>query len=252
MSDSGAAPSATSRWWRQQDRYGALLVLLVLNYLTALLFEGLNGGQGLILLLTILSLHFALHTSGVHGRVRFVALVACIVAVVIAVVEAGRGEADGSALLNLTMGLLLLTAPVAILRRILSHHRIVSIETLAAALCTYVLLGLGFANIYTALDTWSSGTFVDVGSADRLSDLTYFSFITLTTVGFGDIVATGDIARSLVVTEALLGQIILVTFVGRIVGQMNAGGREREEPVLEALKESHDELDPQDPTDDGG
>ncbi|OWY59584.1 hypothetical protein B7486_73790, partial [cyanobacterium TDX16] len=109
------AADATQRWWRQQDRYGALLLVLVLNYLTGLLFEGFAGGQGLVLALTILSLHFALHTSGVHGRVRLVAAIACGVAVVIAAEEAARGEANASALLSLVMGLLLLAAPIAIL-----------------------------------------------------------------------------------------------------------------------------------------
>jgi hypothetical protein len=238
------ATDATRRWWRQQDRYGALLLVLVLNYLTGLLFEGFAGGQGLVLALTIVSLHFALHTSGVHGRVRLVAGIACVVAVAIAAFEAGRGEADASALLSLVMGLLLLSAPVAILRRILGYHRIVSIETLAAALCTYLLLGLGFANLYIALDTWTDGTFTNIESADRVSDLIYFSFITLTTVGFGDIVPTGDVARSLVVTEALLGQIVLVTFVGRIVGQMP--GETRSTQTAEALEDDHGRLDDED------
>jgi hypothetical protein len=239
-----AATDATERWWRQQDRYGALLVVLVLNYLTGLLFEGFAGGQGMVLALTILSLHFALHTSGVHGRVRLVAGIACAIAVGIAAEEAARGEANASALLSLVMGLLLLAAPIAILRRILGHHRIVSIETLAAALCTYLLLGLGFANLYIALDTWTAGTFTNIDSPDRVSDLVYFSFVTLTTVGFGDIVATGDVARSLVVTEALLGQIVLVTFVGRIVGQMSGGARGGH--VVDALEADHDRLDPED------
>jgi len=242
-----AATEATRRWWREQDRYGALLVLLVLTYLAALLFEGFRGGQGLVLTLSMISLHFALHTSGVRGRVRIVALAACGAAIVIGLLEAARGEAGASALLSLVMGLLLLSAPIAILRRILGHHRIVSIETLAAALCTYVLLGLGFGNLYAAIDTWTPGTFVDVGAPDRISDLVYFSFITLTTVGFGDIVPIGDLARSLAVTEALLGQVILVTFVGRIVGQMNRGdGEPRDKTVAEALEESHDEIDPPD------
>ena len=225
--DPVGATTATRRWWRQQDRYGALLLLLVLNYLVALLFDGINGGVVAVLVLTIVSLQFAMHTSGAHGRLRVVAAAACTIAVVIALIETARGEVDASALLYLVIGLLLLAAPVTVLRRILGYHRIVRVETLAAALCVYLLLGLGFANVYVALETWSSGTFTDVTTDGRLSDLVYFSFISLTTVGFGDIVPTGEVARSLVVTEALLGQLVLVAFVGRIVSMMPgvAGGR---------------------------
>jgi hypothetical protein len=220
-----AATEATLRWWRQPDRYGALLLLLILNYLAALLVGGSTGGQGPILLLTILSLLLALHTSEVRGRVVAFAFGACGVAVVVAAVEAARNEARASAVVSMVVGLLLLVTPATILRRILGHHRIVSTETLAAALCTYLLIGLAFANLYAAVDAWDVAAFTDVDAGDRLSDLVYFSFVTLTTVGFGDIVPKSDLARSMAVTEALMGQIVLVTFVGRIVGLMAAPAR---------------------------
>jgi hypothetical protein len=220
-----AATGATLRWWRQPDRYGALLLLLVLDYLAALLVGSHTTGQPVLLLLTILSLLLALHTSQVRGRVLAFALGACGVAVLIAIVEAARNEARASAVVSMVVGLLLLSTPVSILRRILGFHRIISSETLAAALCTYLLVGLAFANIYTAIDAWTPGSFDNVDASDRLSDLVYFSFVTLTTVGYGDIVPTTDLARSLAVTEALMGQIVLVTFVGRIVGQMAAPSR---------------------------
>ena len=216
-----AATELTKRWWRQPDRYGALLLLLIANYLMALLVEGKTASQVFILGLTVMTLLLALHTSGVRGRIVGVAIGACGFAVAVALVEAGRNGARASALLSLVVGLLLLVAPISILRRILGHHRIVTSETLAAALCVYLLIGLAFANLYTATYRWVPESFSGVGSGTAaLSDLVYFSFVTLTTVGYGDILAKTDLARSLAVTEALLGQIVLVTFVGRVVGLM--------------------------------
>jgi hypothetical protein len=234
------ATAITKRWWRQPDRYGALLLLLIANYLMALLIEGRTAAQLLILGLTVATLLLALHTSGVRGRIVAFAVSACGVAVVIALVEAGRNGAKASAVLSLVMGLLLLAAPVSILRRILGHHRIITSETLAAALCVYLLLGLAFANLYTAIYRWSPDAFRGVDSPPgSLSDLVYFSFVTLTTVGYGDILAVSDLPRSLAVTEALLGQIVLVTFVGRVVGLMaSPEGRPGLKNMHEATEEA--------------
>jgi hypothetical protein len=240
------ATERTRRWWRQPDRYGALLVLLVLNYTVALLIESRTGGQVLILVLTIASLLFALHTSEVRGRIVAVAIAACVAAGAISVVEAARHDARASALLSMVIGLLLLATPISVLRRILGYHQIITSETLAAALSVYLLLGLAFANLYTGIDRWDPGTFTNVEAGERLSDLVYFSFITLTTVGYGDIVATSDLGRTLAVTEALMGQIILVTFVGRIVGLMAGprGHSVRENLTISREEEIGDEPGP--------
>lgn len=230
----------TRRWWNQPDRYGALLVLLVLDYLTGLLLENQQGAQLLALALTVGSLLLALHTSEVRGRVMLVALAACGVAVAISGVEAARNEAASSAIVSLVLGLLLMAAPVSILRRILSAHRIVTSQTLAAALSVYLLLGLAFANLYVAMEIWDPGTFTGIEGSDVQSDLVYFSFVTLTTVGFGDITAVSDAARSLVVSEALLGQIVLVTFVARIVGLMGTPHTRDERRRLREQLEAED------------
>lgn len=231
------AEERTRRWWNQPDRYGTLLALLVLNYLTGLLLQNEKGVQLVALVLTVGSLLLALRTSEVRGRVMVVAVAACGVAVAISAVEAARNEAASSAIVSLVLGLLLLAAPVSILRRILSAHRIVTSETLAAALSVYLLLGLAFANLYVAMEVWDPGTFTGVAPGDLQSDLVYFSFVTLTTVGFGDITAVSDTARSLVVSEALLGQIVLVTFVARVVGLMGAPhDREERQRLREELE----------------
>jgi voltage-gated potassium channel Kch len=104
-------------------------------------------------------------------------------------------------------------------------HPVVDGATVLGALSVYLLIGLFFASVYGVIASIGSGPLFAQALGDGSSiDWTYFSFVTLTTVGFGDITARADIARVLAVSEALLGQIYLVTVVALLIGNI---GRER-------------------------
>ena len=91
----------------------------------------------------------------------------------------------------------------------------VTTDTIFAALSGFYLLGFAFALVYTAIELSYPGSFNS--SFDTLFDFFYFSFVTLTTLGFGDIAPIRPLSRALVTTEALLGQIYLVVLVARLV-----------------------------------
>jgi voltage-gated potassium channel Kch len=80
-----------------------------------------------------------------------------------------------------------------------------------------VLIGLTFATIFIAIDVLGDINFATPPSMNSAPDLLYLSFITLTTVGFGDIVAAHDLGRAMLVLEAVIGQIFLITLVARLV-----------------------------------
>jgi hypothetical protein len=112
----------------------------------------------------------------------------------------------------------------AVIARALLRERVVTLATVAAVLCLYLMIGLFFAYAYLAVLGLDDGAFVGTGvDPDRFS-LIYFSFIALTTVGFGDITPVNDVARALAATEAVTGQLFLVTVVARVVSLI---GRER-------------------------
>ena len=111
-----------------------------------------------------------------------------------------------------------------ILRAILVKH--VSGDAIFGAVCGYLLLGIIWSLLYGAVETASPGSFVtappkgeDV-SAERLDrgDLSYYSFITLATVGYGDVTPTTPLARMLAWTEAITGQFYLAILVAGLVG----------------------------------
>jgi hypothetical protein len=88
-------------------------------------------------------------------------------------------------------------------------------ETICGALSVYLLIGQFFAFTDSVVGSFTR-FFVAAGSYS-LKDYLYFSFVTLTTLGFGDLVPRGDLSRTLVMIEAMLGQLYLVTVVTLLV-----------------------------------
>lgn len=111
---------------------------------------------------------------------------------------------------------LLVTATLPITLNRVLHHRRITHETVLGALCTYVLVGLLFAFLYLAVNELRGEPFFVQPGPHSQSEYLYFSFVSLTTLGFGDL-ARGGAAAGAAVLEALLGQIFLVTLVARLV-----------------------------------
>jgi len=92
----------------------------------------------------------------------------------------------------------------------------VDAEHLYAALSAYLLAGIFFGLFYWVLEQSWPGTFAFAGKLTRMSAL-YFSFVTLATLGYGDIVPRTDVARGLAIVEGVGGQLFLAVMVARLV-----------------------------------
>ena len=112
---------------------------------------------------------------------------------------------------------LLVTATLPVTLSRVLHHQRVTHETVLGALCSYVLVGLLFAFAYLALDTVAERAFFAQPGPHQESEYLYFSFVTLTTLGFGDLSPAVGLPQALTALEALLGQVFLVTLVARLV-----------------------------------
>ncbi len=98
-------------------------------------------------------------------------------------------------------------------------------EVMFAAICVYLLIGFVGAMLFGLLDLWQPEAFrlpVIGGSAfedaAQFATVLYFSFVTLTTLGYGDITPVSSVARTLATLEAVTGQLYLVVLVARVVG----------------------------------
>jgi hypothetical protein len=176
---------------------------------------------GTTLLLTFWAADMPPHRLRLAAVGAAMAIVAVIVTVAI-----GDHTADGIG--RLTNAALVALAPPALVVgtiRSVRRHRAVTIEAVLGGLALYVLVGMLFAFVYGAVDNLGGEPFFASGIQATAPRCNYFSFSTLTTVGFGDLTARSDLGRTLAVLEALIGQLYLVTVVS--VGVSNLAPRAR-------------------------
>jgi Ion channel len=207
-------------WGRES--YGLLLVLLLIDYVILTLVNSPRWG-GLARTVPIaVTVLFSMHTSAAHRRVVRLAQVAVVISLVFGILQAITNDLNIGSVAFFLVGVLLIFSPVAILRRILPKET-VDIESLFGAVDVYIIIGLIYSVLFIGMAHFAYANHKTPFLAQppptphAASDYVYLSFVTLTTVGFGDLTPLSDIARSVVVLEALMGQIFLVTLVARLV-----------------------------------
>ncbi len=114
----------------------------------------------------------------------------------------------------------------AMLRQVFKPGAVNS-HRLRGACAVYLLLGFVFAMVISMVEQTAPGAFSGLDASDAnhlIRDAVYFSFVTLTTLGYGDITPTSDLARSLVIVEAVAGQLFLAILLARLVSMSVASG----------------------------
>ena len=202
---------------RVVDSYASLLLLLVGNFFLLELVDDPRWGAVGSTLLAAAALVVAISDPEAGQELTQRQVVSVVAAVALAPIVLLVNEASLVGLTYLLPVALLVTATLPVtLSRVLRHRRITH-ETVLGALCIYVLVGLLFAFLYLAVDDlFLDHFFAQTGSHEQ-SEYVYFSFVTLTTLGFGDLSPAVGLPQALTVLEALSGQIFLVTLVARLV-----------------------------------
>ncbi len=177
----------------------------------------------------------ALSTAGAQGPLMRIAGVGFLVLIAISTGILISPNQVGPVIPRLISLALVLLAPIAItigLRDEIAEHKRVTLETVFAGLCLYLLLGLAFAFTYSLVQNISNEPFFSNFSQSdaTANDFLYFSLATLTTTGYGDFTAGTEVGRALSITEALAGQIYLVTVVALLVS--NLGRARATGPVI--------------------
>jgi hypothetical protein len=213
---------------RAEYRYGMVLFLLMVTYI--LMSNGATGpwARTFTIALQGLTLLAALYASSSPPKLRQAAAIfvgVMIVGTVVATPIDATIPAGPTAILN---GLLVALAPIAIVAGVI-RRKVIDIQTVLAALCVYVLIGMFFAFVYQAVSEIASEQFFVQDATPTSADYLYFSYITQTTVGYGDLTAANSVGRSMAVLEALTGQIYLVTIVALLVSNLVPRHRREEQ-----------------------
>jgi Ion channel len=202
---------------RVLDSYASLLVLLLANFFVIELVTDARWGAVASILLAAAALIVAISDpdAGEGLETWHWILIAVCLALAPVVLLVTSSSVLGVAYL-VPVGLLAsATLPVTLSR--IAHHKRVTSETILGATCAYILFGLLFAFVFLALGELRDAPFFAQAGPHEASEYVYFSFVALTTLGFGDLSPSVGLPQALTVIEALLGSVFLVTLVARLV-----------------------------------
>ena len=209
-----------ARSFRSIDSYGLVLLMIVATYVLAASLTQ-RWGATVVLVVQIGAVGLALRTSRARRGFRRVAMGLFVLATAAAV--ANLHPTPGAETLVpyvfLTASVLYIVAPFSIVHHV-GPAATASTRRRSSARCVpYTLIGMAFAFAYTFLgghNAEARRSSAPTGTAPSPTTF-FFSFITLTTTGYGNLVPAGNPGQSLAVLEALVGQLFLVTAVGKVV-----------------------------------
>ena len=207
-----------------RERYGLLLISLVVLFFVQGVAPGGPWQEVLITALSATSLVLALRAGEVNWRIARLAALGGATLVAIVTVLAIIGTTNtGPA--RLASGLLIALAPPAIAVGVIRGLRArghTTVQAVLGVLCLYLMFGMVGAFVYGMIDNLGGGPVFANDLAATTARCLYFSFVTLTTVGYGDVTARSDLGHTIAVSEALVGQIYLVTVVALLVSDLGS------------------------------
>ena len=208
----------------RNSRYGLLLAVLLFSYVLSAFVPRtwvLALQIGLFLGVSALAVQSERLKRRTVQVLAGVTLGGSIIAITLALTESANA---GGGVAYLWAALMLLFAVVLIVRRVLAQSD-VSLQSILGAVSAYVIIGLMFAAIYAAINQFTDLSFFAHGATGNLKTFQYFSFTTLTTLGYGDYTAAQSGGQSVAVMEAMLGQVFLATLVARLVAGFRRADR---------------------------
>jgi hypothetical protein len=197
-----------------------LLIALALLFFFFPFVEEVKGGDVIVSILLSLVLLSAVLAVADRKGVFFIALVLAIPAIAGRWINHFRPDLVPPAVF-LIAGLALVAFVVVNLLRFVWRAPSVNIEVLCASISAYLMLGVMWTMAYWLVDQLTPGAFSFNTNAGRQSmngfNAFYFSFITLSTVGYGDITPLSRIARWLAAMEAMTGMLYVAVLIARLV-----------------------------------
>ena len=214
-------------WWKKSlvNKYSQLLSIIILLFILAPIFEG-KAGQLLISALFLGTIIAIIRTFNLKKRFFFLLLILVGAAFSLDIYTSFRADFEGDKLLmllvNVIYSLFILTSFITINRKIFSVKR-VNADTIKGGISVFFLIGIFWSLLYNIIYYLDANAFSpSVEPLDLFDSMFYFSFTTLSTLGYGDITPVSTIARTLANLEAVTGMMYPSIFIARLVGLYTA------------------------------
>ena len=203
-----------------------LLIALLLLAVAEPFFPEETFGHAAYLILISAVLIAAVWAASRNQRLRIASLLLALPTFVVAWVRHFVDDRFMNILFLLLAAVFLVFTAVVVLRQALGHDIAVTLDTIAGAVCVYLLLAVIWALIFSLLELVHPGSFLSDGrmlpSSSRhravSPTLLYLSVVTLSTLGYGDVLPVTEQARMLAAIEAIIGQLYLAVLIARLVG----------------------------------
>jgi len=211
---------------RATHTYGIVLLLVIGTIVFAGVGPDAEWAASVLVICEAATLAVALWTSGFAGPDSILSFGFSAFAIAVSIALIIWGGSTLSGVTALLTGVLTLAIGAAIVVGVIDQGE-VNVQTVTGAVCIYLLIGFMFVFIYSSIAAFSSGDLFAQGTDGTRGIRVYFSYVTLTTVGYGDYTMRGSGARMFAVLEMLMGQLYLVTVLALLVSRIRPGARLR-------------------------
>jgi len=199
-------------------RYLFLLISILLMFGLRPLLEGLRANSLLVNLFFSAVLMSGVYAASPKRHVFYISLAIASPALIISwagyIVSAHSFVFVG----KVFAGLFYIFLIIVILKYIFKE-KVITGDMIIGVICAYLLLGMMWASMFSIIEILQPGSFnLPEGMDSELSNFSYFSFVTLTTLGSGDITPLTATSRSLSLLEAVTGQLYIAILIARLVG----------------------------------
>jgi hypothetical protein len=206
------------------DSYGLVLVLIVTTYALAVL-QGTSHLLGsLVVIVQIATVWFVLRTARARRATRTIAFVILVASAIVAVTSGVIGGELSEQMILLASAVLYFIAPIVVVRHLVGRS-VVDREAVLGVIAAYLLIGMFFAFVYRLVGSLGPDPFFGAEGAATPSQALFFSFTTLSTTGYGNLVPAGSVGQTLAVAEMLIGQLFLITAVGKVISAWSPIGK---------------------------
>ena len=215
-----------NRLWRE-ERYTVLLVSIFAYILLSVILPEKTWARVLVdVIFLILVLSVVFETAQFRSLYSFLGFLGLLAVLGHIIAYIWTGTQLSRSILAVSSIIFLAAAIHRVSMRVLGS-KIVTGNTIRGAIIIYLMIGALFSSIYILIEIISPGSFLITNIAGMPVEVTlreisrifgYFSFVTLTTLGYGDIVPIRDLSRTITWLEAFIGQVYLAVIIARLVG----------------------------------